>query len=370
MSKFKIVVANAWLRSLRWRIAVLLVISAVIGLLFRRRIWNLYRVHESSTWIDIIVGTVILAAVPFALAAYGGHLAAEALDDAIRRRRAKRWFWGLCVAGVVLAFLQQYRSITTADTNERKTEGVETHIVNLLEDLHKPGTMSEVERRHKILQALQEKYALTHEVDQRVIDGLEPPPSDWVNAQLKALGENWNVAPSTSSTAASLPAPKPDISAAIVYPQEIALLIYNRSNAAAKDPTALIALWDLDNLEEHPNPLQIPGYSGKDGFITARGGYLVPLALAGHENVKSQLKRGDRIFGFITVGCPDCREAKAYWVYAVHGLGGWYAQSEKGKAPAMNAIARNIKDIASRTTEYLDVAVPQKRRVTIEQTVP
>jgi hypothetical protein len=131
MSEFKIIVASGWLRVLRWRTQVLLVISAIIGLLLHQRIWDLYRTHRSSTWIDIIVGTVILAAVPFALAAYGGHLAAEALDDAIRRRRAKRWFWGLCVAGVVLAFLQQYRSITTADTNERKTEGVETHIVNL-----------------------------------------------------------------------------------------------------------------------------------------------------------------------------------------------------------------------------------------------
>ncbi len=50
--------------------------------------------------------------------------------------------------------------------------------------------MSEGERRHKILQVLQQKYVITHEVGQRVIDGLDPPPAEWVNGQLKVAPEN------------------------------------------------------------------------------------------------------------------------------------------------------------------------------------
>lgn len=151
------------------------------------------RSADKATWVDICLGTALLAIVPFALAAYGGHVAAETITDPGKQRAIKVKFWSLFVIGVLLAFLQQYRSITTDEKNRGKAEGVEGHIVGLLEDLRKPGTMTEAERRRKILDVLQQQYVITHEVDQRVIDGLEPPPADWVNGQLKALGENWSV---------------------------------------------------------------------------------------------------------------------------------------------------------------------------------
>jgi hypothetical protein len=147
-----------------------------------------------SVWTDIILGTTALAIVPLLLAAYGGHLAAEMIENPIKRRKAKLIFWGLCLVGVSLAFLQQFRAVNSDVSNQSKTDGVEAHIVTLLEDLHGPGTITEADRRHKILQALQQRYILTNEVSQRVIDGLEPPPADWINEQLKELGENWTVA--------------------------------------------------------------------------------------------------------------------------------------------------------------------------------
>jgi len=33
--------------------------------------------HDKPFWIDVFLGTTLLALIPFALAAYGGHLAAE-----------------------------------------------------------------------------------------------------------------------------------------------------------------------------------------------------------------------------------------------------------------------------------------------------
>jgi hypothetical protein len=60
-------------------------------------------------WIDFLLNVSLLALVPFLLAAYGGHLAAETISDLKARRRAKTWFWLLCVIGVGIAALSQYR---------------------------------------------------------------------------------------------------------------------------------------------------------------------------------------------------------------------------------------------------------------------
>jgi hypothetical protein len=60
-------------------------------------------------WIDSLLGIAILAIVPFILAAYGGHVAAQALTDPSQRRTAKGIFWGLCLLGIVVAIVYQFR---------------------------------------------------------------------------------------------------------------------------------------------------------------------------------------------------------------------------------------------------------------------
>ena len=180
--------------------------------------------------------------------------------------------------------------------------------------------------------------------------------------------DGWNILPVPSQEPPTpLSEPQPDITAMIVYPQEIALYLLNKSHAVVRNPSGLIALWNLDNLGNQPNPLQIPSYSG-DAFIKP-GQRLLPLPLAGHPNVKNQIKKGDRIFGFITVTCLNCEGTKIFWVYAVQGVGGWYAPCEKGKYPALNAISQHIREIAANADPYLAM-IPTNRRITIEQTIP
>lgn len=58
---------------------------------------------------DSVLGVLILAIVPFTLAAYGGHLAAQALPSNRERRTAKAIFWGLCFIGVFITILYQAR---------------------------------------------------------------------------------------------------------------------------------------------------------------------------------------------------------------------------------------------------------------------
>lgn len=60
-------------------------------------------------WIDSLLGVAILALVPFVLAAYGGHVAAQALTDRRDRRTTMLKFWGLCLLGIVVAVVYQFR---------------------------------------------------------------------------------------------------------------------------------------------------------------------------------------------------------------------------------------------------------------------
>src|SRR6266568_1561482 len=76
---------------------------------------------EGVNWIDFCLGVLFLAAVPFIFAAYGGHLAAEGLADPKARRAVKLKFWGLCLAGVVIAAVYQYRVGRQDAERERRT---------------------------------------------------------------------------------------------------------------------------------------------------------------------------------------------------------------------------------------------------------
>jgi hypothetical protein len=191
------------------------------------------------------------------------------------------------------------------------------------------------------------------------------PPDDWANARLAQLGEKWkqSTPPSVLYSPPS-PLPQPDISAGIVYPNEISLLIANNSEAAIRDISVLVLLWDLDNLGEPISNLPI-SVTMKDEVIQKHT-WLVPYSLAGNPSVKNQIKKGDRIFGFITVGCGECVDTKVLWVYAVQGEGGWYHQLTKGEPmPAMNTMGRHIKDIAENPELYLTNTVPVDKRTPI-----
>lgn len=89
--------------------------------------WHLSSWHDSSgrdALIDILAGTILLAIVPFGMAAYGGHVAAESISDPKTRRRVKITFWATFGFGVLLAFLQQYRAISEDSSTKAKTEQV------------------------------------------------------------------------------------------------------------------------------------------------------------------------------------------------------------------------------------------------------
>jgi hypothetical protein len=158
-----------------------------------------HHLPSTAASIDILLGTILLAVVPFAMAAYGGHVAAESIADLKKRRDVKRTFWGICIVGIALAFVQQSRSIIEDSDSKTKTGQVEGAILGWLQNLHLqagPTTSAEIEtrRREGIMSMLRAQYVLQHNsVPGGILEGTTPLPSEWVNSELKQLGENWTV---------------------------------------------------------------------------------------------------------------------------------------------------------------------------------
>lgn len=217
--------ARRWLflRVLRWRIqfralpagrksAIIATPFAVALAILCAHWFRHHRGLKTETWTDVILGTITLAIVPLFMAAYGGHIAAEGINDPKHRRRVKLYFWLACIAGVVLAFLQQYRAITQDAASKEKTGTVETAVLDQLKILHEQKSTltpeeTEAKRRESIMTLLRGKYILQNtNVSSGIVDGSEPLPADWVNQQLQDMNESWTVSEHAAQSGGARPA--------------------------------------------------------------------------------------------------------------------------------------------------------------------
>jgi hypothetical protein len=71
--------------------------------------------------LDFWLGVVFLAFVPFGMAAYGAHVAAESILDARHRRNIRLRFWGIGLLGLVVALLYQYRTTKSDEAKQAST---------------------------------------------------------------------------------------------------------------------------------------------------------------------------------------------------------------------------------------------------------
>jgi hypothetical protein len=261
-------------------------------------------------WTDILLGTALLAIVPFAYSAYGVHLATEAIADPKRRLRIKLLMWVLFVIGVGLGFWQQLRAAEA--------------------DLDK-GT-KEIWAAALLTQELRQPHLL--------------PP---VPCELKTLQ----------------PKARPDIAMALLYPEAFSVEILNKSNALLKSPKIWFAIWNLDQSDAngHAVVLPIPTFTGD--WIRAHEG-MGPEGVFSLPQINSSVKKGDRILGFIGVTCPDCVRTRGYLVYAVQGQGGWYA--ELPSMPDFTSFLKIVPQIRQNPEAFLK-DIPDSSRVPIANTL-
>jgi hypothetical protein len=131
-----------------------------------------------------------------------------------------------------------------------------------------------------------------------------------------------------------------------LYIQNHPLLIFkNESDGLLREPKYVPGVYNLDRLDPNgiPITLQIPVFSGD--WIRPRE-TMGPQAFIGQPAVTPFVNKGDRLFGFIIITCPECVRVRSYWFYAVHGEGGWYCELPAGQGinlATMNSLALEVR---------------------------
>ncbi len=155
--------------------------------------------------------------------------------------------------------------------------------------------------------------------------------------------------------------PKPDISLVLAYPQSVSLLIRNDSTVVARDSKYSVLFWNLELLPESMQPLPIPVGSHDWVRPGRRGG---PYGILSRPTSRGLINPGDRIFGYISLSCPECSTDKVYWVFFKHGQGGWYAEKRQKFSGGITALVKMLPMVRSDPNAALRF-IPQNDRVQI-----
>jgi hypothetical protein len=182
-----------------------------------------------------------------------------------------------------------------------------------------------------------------------------------VEAQLAGVGHGVQSIQSLVTKPPTREGPKalPDISLRVVYPEGFSVLLVNDSNVVLRDPKFSPVIWDLD-LADRPDPMPIPTQTFTGDFIRPHES-LGPFPIVTHPNAASLVKSGHRLFGYIQVACPLCKRTKGYWVWAVNGQSGWFAELAPGTWANVNALFKMLPEIRANPERFFS-DIPRSKR--------
>jgi hypothetical protein len=155
----------------------------------------------------------------------------------------------------------------------------------------------------------------------------------------------------------------PDVTLRFVYPKAPALVIANPSDSVVRDIKWAVGLWNMD-LPDRDDPLPIPVSTFDWIRPHDEGG---PQNLFDGPLVAPLLKSGNRLFGSVSVLCPECSRGRTYIVYIVWGKSGWFSEVENEKAGKLIIPANFLKEGREAYFKALEAAVPEKSRIPIAQ---
>jgi hypothetical protein len=110
----------------------------------------------------------------------------------------------------------------------------------------------------------------------------------------------------------------PNISLALVHPDDPALILNNTSSVIVRDFLYWYELWDLSVIQNgHATVLPIP---------TAKGDWIRAKESSGPMQIFQNVTKSDHISGFIGASCPKCKRNEWIYVDILYGTGGWYVE--------------------------------------------
>jgi len=156
---------------------------------------------------------------------------------------------------------------------------------------------------------------------------------------------------------------EPDVSLRFVYPKSPSLILVNQSGVIARNIKWTAALWNID-LPDRNNPLPIP-VSNFDWIRPHDESG--PLDLFGNPSVASLLKPSNRLFGSVSILCPECARGRTYIVYIIWGDSGWFTEIESQKDGKVIIPPNFLNTSRDKYFKALEAAVPLAARTPIDE---
>jgi hypothetical protein len=124
---------------------------------------------------------------------------------------------------------------------------------------------------------------------------------------------------------------QPDIHAIPVYPLKPAVIVFNKSKIKpVRDGSYQLITINVDkwlgDRYQH-----VSSKATKVDAIRPDDGYL-PSTLELILDPNKPLKKGDRLYGYLSISCPDCIAHRIYWVLIKYGEEGWYTELPDNKS--------------------------------------
>jgi hypothetical protein len=121
---------------------------------------------------------------------------------------------------------------------------------------------------------------------------------------------------------------QPDIHAVPVYPAKPAVIVMNKSKIKpVRDGLYQLIALNIDRWLGDRYQL-VSNKATKVDSIRPDGSYL-PSTLELIPDPNQPLEKGNRLYGYLSVSCPDCIAHRLYWVLIKYGEEGWYAELSK-----------------------------------------
>jgi hypothetical protein len=129
---------------------------------------------------------------------------------------------------------------------------------------------------------------------------------------------------------------KPDLIAQFFSATSPVIVLVNDSQALVRDPSTSIVVW---NMTTHSS---LPAWNNNNAGMYIKPGAGLLLATLDVPTIKPHISMGDKIFGFISIDCPECA-VKYYWLYVVYGGKSWYSPIPAGFQPDIISVSQGME---------------------------
>jgi hypothetical protein len=119
---------------------------------------------------------------------------------------------------------------------------------------------------------------------------------------------------------------QPDVHLALFYTDEFSVAVSNSGKKIARDSMYQGAFWNLSKPQN--GAFQFASVKVQDVKYIRPGGGFAPTKAEWYYGNGGSPEAGDKLFGYMTVQCPDCFQERLYWVFFSVGGDGAYREGK------------------------------------------